>query len=185
MKTAVPTKPWYREPWPYLLAAGPLIVVIAGLYTWKLAAGTSDGLVAEDYYKQGLSAGQTVARSERAQLLGVTAHLLFRADRLTVRLNADAGFVAPPSLRVTLSHPTRAGLDQSFDLPQVGEDYVVERRLPDSGNWLVLVEDAGQTWRLLGNVLLPSTGAATIGRDPTPQPRLAPGEAGRQAADGA
>jgi hypothetical protein len=30
-------RPWYREPWPWILAAGPFIVVIAGIYTAWLA----------------------------------------------------------------------------------------------------------------------------------------------------
>jgi uncharacterized protein len=45
MKTA---PRWYREPWPWLLMAGPAIVVVAGLYTAYLAVTTNDALVAGD-----------------------------------------------------------------------------------------------------------------------------------------
>jgi len=51
MNTAV-ARPWYREPWPWILAAGPFIVVIAALYTAWLAVKSNDGLVTDDYYRK-------------------------------------------------------------------------------------------------------------------------------------
>ena len=41
-------KPWYREPWPWIVMSGPAIVVVAGIYTAFLAFSTSDTLVAKD-----------------------------------------------------------------------------------------------------------------------------------------
>jgi len=35
--------------------AGPAAVIVAGFFTMALAFRTEDGLVAEDYYKQGLA----------------------------------------------------------------------------------------------------------------------------------
>lgn len=46
--------PWYREPWPWLIMAGPAAVIVAGVYTTILAFSSTDGLAADDYYKQGL-----------------------------------------------------------------------------------------------------------------------------------
>lgn len=59
------SSPWYREPWPWLLMAGPLIVIIAGLVTAWLAVTSSDGLVTDDYYKKGLAAGETWPKAIR------------------------------------------------------------------------------------------------------------------------
>ena len=58
--------PWYRQAWPWFLIAFPAIAVIAGAVTLWLAVSTSDGLVVDDYYKQGLAVQQTMARSQRA-----------------------------------------------------------------------------------------------------------------------
>ena len=33
-----PAKPWYKHPWPWLLMAGPAMVVAAGFDTYYLAA---------------------------------------------------------------------------------------------------------------------------------------------------
>lgn len=44
--------PWYREPWPWLLMAGPAVVVVAGFVTLWLAFNSDDGLVADDHHYQ-------------------------------------------------------------------------------------------------------------------------------------
>lgn len=164
MTTPNATKPWYREPWPWLLMLGPFVVVVAGIYTAWLAISTADGLVTDDYYKQGLAANKTIARSEKAKALGLAAGVRVTEDGLAIRLTArDTTFQAPDVLVVTLSHPTRAGLDQSQQFQRDGERYVGKLRLPASGHWLVLVEDEPKSWRLLGNVVLPATGETQIG----------------------
>lgn len=165
--THVVGKPWYREPWPWLLMLGPFVVIVAGVITTWLAIVTNDGLVSEDYYKQGLQVGKTLARSERAGSLGLEARIAVTAEALTVRLGAAApGFVPPPRLTVTVSHPTRAGLDQTRVLERSGDKYAASFRLPASGHWLVAIEDGvdgASSWRLLGNVVLPAAGEVVIG----------------------
>jgi hypothetical protein len=159
-----PIKPWFREPWPWILAAGPAIVVVAGITTAWIAIKSNDGLVTEDYYKKGLAVSQTLAQSERAIKVGLQAGVRVTSDTLTVRLAAaDTSFVLPPTLVVTVSHPTRAGLDQTRILARTGDLYGGEYRLPASGHWLVMMEDESKTWRLMGNVILPATGETLIG----------------------
>lgn len=167
MHTAV-VRPWYREPWPWILAAGPFIVVVAGIYTAWLAVKTNDGLVTDDYYRKGLAVNQTIARSEQAAKIGLVAGVRVTADTLSVRLRAsDKDFVLPPTLVATISHPTRAGLDQSRVLVRDGEVYSGEVRLPAAGHWLVLLEDERKIWRLMGNMVLPANGETLIGSSTT------------------
>ena len=174
MNTTV-ARPWYREPWPWILAAGPFIVVIAALYTAWLAVKSNDGLVTDDYYRKGLAANQTIARSEQATKMGLVAGVRIASDTLSVRLQASGdAFVMPPTLAVTISHPTRAGLDQSRVLVRNGDLYSGEVRLPAAGHWLVLLEDERKTWRLMGNVILPANGETLIGGPP---PKTAPAPA--------
>lgn len=162
-RTNLDGHPWYREPWPWLLMAGPAIVVVAGIYTAWLAISTSDGLVTDDYYKKGLAANQTIARSEMAERLGVSAGLRFSTDSVHITLQADSGrFAPPPTLTLSLSHPTRAGLDQSTLATRNGAAYEGAVRLPASGHWIVLLEDDAKTWRLLGNVVLPAAGEVRL-----------------------
>jgi uncharacterized protein len=158
-------KPWYREPWPWYLASGPLIVVVASLVTAWIAYSTSDGLVTDDYYKQGLAVDRTLARSKEAASLGLEVRARFTAEGVDLGLisAADSKFAAPKALNLTLSHPTRAGLDQTVTLTSANGRYTGKIRLPASGHWLVLVEDDAKTWRLMGNVVLPALGETVIG----------------------
>ena len=41
-----PIQPWYREPWPWILMAGPAVVVGAGIATTVIAVRTADPMVA-------------------------------------------------------------------------------------------------------------------------------------------
>ena len=155
---------WYREPWVWLLIALPLSAVIGGAYTAWLAVKTSDGLVTEDYYKQGLAVSETLSRNRHADELGISAGMRLTSDTVSLKLSSTSQEWKPPKqLLLTLSHPTRAGLDQSSVLQFAGERYVGSIRVPASGHWLVLVEDEAKTWRILSSVSLPSSGEILIG----------------------
>lgn len=159
--------PWYKEPWPWLLMAGPAVVVVAGIVTAWIAVTTSDGLVTEDYYKKGLAANQTIARSDTAARLGIAAALRFTADAVSITLDAEnAEFRAPEKLIISVSHPTRAGLDRNLVASRSGATYAGALRLPAAGHWIVLLEDEEKTWRLLGNVVLPAAGEVRISGKP-------------------
>ena len=161
---AVDKGPWYREPWPWLIMSGPFIVVVAGLITAWLAVTTSDGLVTEDYYKKGLSINQTIEQSASAARLGLVVTMRVDSDRINIMLKSDdPSFQSPPVLTVTVSHPTRAGLDQTRTMALIEGSYSAAFHLPAAGHWLVLVSDEAQSWRLMGNVILPSRGEIVIG----------------------
>lgn len=160
------SKPWYREPWPWFLMSGPIIVIIAALVSAWIAIRSSDGLVTEDYYKEGLVAGETLMRSKRAEELGISAGMRLTDDQVQIRLTSRQD-EKPAALHITLSHPTRAGIDQRSVLKPSGEFYVGKLNLPASGHWLVLVEDEQRTWRVMGSVMLPATGEVVIGTTDT------------------
>lgn len=144
--------------------AGPAMVIVASFVTLWLAISSNDGLVSEEYYKKGLAINQTLALSERARTLGLEAGLRLTLDSASVRLRAqDPAFTAPTRIRVTISHPTRAGLDQSQLLTLHEGRYGGPFRLPAAGHWLVLVEDEARSWRILGNVVLPAAGETLLG----------------------
>lgn len=153
-----PAQPWYREPWPWILMAGPATVVVAGFVTAWLALRSDDGLVLDDYYKQGLAINQTLGRSAAAARLGMKAELYLMDGRVRVLL-AAAGSGA---LTLRLAHPTRAGMDQSLQLTLV-EPGVYEGKLRPlrAGRWHVVLEQ--RDWRLAGDWRLPAAGTLTLG----------------------
>ena len=76
------SNPWYKERWPWLLMAGPAIVVVAGFITAWLAVVSDDGLVADDYYKQGLAVNQRLQRDHYASQLGLRADVMRSGDQI-------------------------------------------------------------------------------------------------------
>lgn len=156
-------RPWYREPWPWLIMSGPALVVIAGCYTLWLAVAGSDDLVADDYYKRGLAINQTLTRNRAAAAAHYGARLMLARDggRVRVMLSGDS---MPTAITLRLMHPTRAGLDRSATLEYAGSGGIYEGTLdvPVAGRWHVSLEDGQGAWRLVGEWTLPSDGPLVL-----------------------
>lgn len=138
------TRPWYREPWPWIVMAPPAAAVLAGIATIWIAVASADGLVAEDYYRQGLALNKVIAREERARRLGITASMQVSAGRIRVRLEG----AQPEALFVHLAHRTRAGFDQRLRLARVDGRYVAEMAPLAPGGWRAFIEDPQGRWRI-------------------------------------
>jgi hypothetical protein len=141
-------KPWYREPWPWFLMAGPAIVVVAAIGTAYLAVSSDDGVVADDYYKRGLVINRVLEREQRGEAMGLGASVAIDengAVRVDLR-GLDAALV-PETVTLRLVHATRAGMDRSAELRRSGgAAYVGRVDPPPAGRWLVTVET--EAWRL-------------------------------------
>lgn len=148
---AIVPEPWYRQRWPWLLMAGPAIVVVAGFVTLGLAIQSSDGLVADDYYKQGKTINMTLERDAVAQQRGYRAQMAMSTDgRLSLSFVAAAP--AASTLRLTLHHPTRAGFDRAVLLARAADGSFVAAMPPiDASRWSMTLEDESRTWRLTGD----------------------------------
>jgi hypothetical protein len=142
--------PWYRQLWPWLILSGPAAVLLAGAATIWIAFASADGLVAEDYYKQGLAINKVLAREEQARKLGIAASVTFDKESMTVELRGDA----PEALFVRLAHATRAEHDQRLRLAAVGQGrYQAELGPLAPGRWHIIVEDPRATWRTVDSRL--------------------------------
>jgi len=154
MNTSVPAQPWYRHRSPWLLMVGPALVVVAGVITAWLAIDTDDGLVVEDYYKEGKAINRVLKREHAAAERGLAASLRFEAAGHLLRVHLTAARAAdalPPVIEVLFSHPTRAGLDQVVRLQRSPDgDYVGSATPPAAGSWYVLVQDIAGDWRFGG-----------------------------------
>jgi hypothetical protein len=139
-------KPWYREPWPWILMSGPAAVIVASAITAWIAFTTSDGLVADDYYKRGLAVNAVIGREQAARRLGISAAIERAAGRIRVHLSG----VHPESLLLQLAHTTRAGNDLRLRLAPAGDD-VYEAALPilPPGRWRLILEDPQGKWRIV------------------------------------
>ncbi|HLE66908.1 MAG TPA: FixH family protein [Burkholderiales bacterium] len=144
--------PWYREPWPWILMAGPAAVIVAGAVTLWLAISTADGLVADDYYKRGLAINQDLKREQRAAQRGIEARVRLEPSLIRVELLG----ASPEALFVQLVHATRAGFDQRLRLARVAQGvYEAELRPLPPGHWRLILEDPRGEWRLTPTLTLP------------------------------
>jgi uncharacterized protein len=136
---------WYRQRWPWLLVAGPFLVVVASLASAWIAVKSDDGVVADDYYRQGLLINQKLARAAPAE----------HAPGATISVGADRGIrihlygvaQTPSHLQLTLARPGEHREDHRVSLAPVdGGEWV--GAMPDlvSGRWIVTLES--EMWRL-------------------------------------
>jgi len=143
-------KPWYREPWPWILMAGPAAVLVAGAVTTWIAFASADGLVADDYYKRGLAINQDLKRERLAAERGIAARVSVSAGRLRVDLTG----AAPEALFAQLAHATRAGYDQRLRLAQAAPGrYETELPPLPPGRWRLVLQDPRGEWRILKEAL--------------------------------
>lgn len=135
--------PWYRERWPWLLTAGPLAVVLGCLASAWMAASSDDGVVAQDYYKQGLLINRKL-RTAPVVEPAPDARLSVEEHRI-VRIRLGEGR-APARLLLTLTPVHDRVRARHVELARSGEDWV--GALPDvaPGRWLVALES--DAWRV-------------------------------------
>ena len=146
-----PAQPWYKERWPWILMAGPAIVVVAGIITLWLAVVSNDGLVSDDYYKEGLAVNQQIKRDQGALKLGLAANLMRSGDKLRLLLTAENQDVMalPQEVAVKFTHPTRAGEDQMVVMKSLGGGmFAGDLKAGIGGRWIVSLEDIKGDWRL-------------------------------------
>lgn len=62
------TQPWWQYGHVWLVLAGPIIVIIAGVITAYIAMSAPDPVLAQDYYRRGLEMNKTLAEEKAKQL---------------------------------------------------------------------------------------------------------------------
>jgi hypothetical protein len=163
MNSMTDLRPWYREPYVWLLISLPLSAVIAGFYTLYLAIVSDDGLVADDYYKRGKEINLVIKRDRAAAELGLSANTRFDFDlgKIAVDLNRQNSYQAPAQLSLRLLHATRAGYDQNLTLQRLpnGQYFGLYKSLVP-GRWYLQLET--EDWRLTGQLTMPGENAAAL-----------------------
>jgi hypothetical protein len=153
---------WYRHRWPWLLMAGPFLVVMASLASAWVAVRSDDGLVAEDYYRQGLLINQKLARMAPGAQQTPGAAISVGADR-GIRMHLYGVAQAPSHLQLTLARPGEHRDDLHVSLATVdGGEWVGTMPKLASGRWIVTLES--ETWRLPVTTVASPFSELTLGR---------------------
>jgi hypothetical protein len=157
------TQPWYKQFWPWFLIALPGSVVIASIITIIIAAHDPDGLVNDDYYKQGLLINRTLAKEQQTRKLALSIDLQGHNNQLRFKLYSHRQLLPQQNITVALSHPTRASRDQivtaSYDT--ASESYVIPLQV-NQGNWQLVIEPKQGDWRISQRIRLPVAERYTV-----------------------
>ena len=116
MTQTIAPRPWYREPWPWILIGLPLSVVIASAYTIYLANQSADSLVTDHYYKRGLAVGGDIHREHYAMRLHLQGNMGLEKGVLMLVLNQGADV---DTVRLRLRHPRDSQRDVDIDLHKI------------------------------------------------------------------
>jgi len=158
------TEPWYKQFWPWFLIALPLSVVIASIVTINIAIETDDGLVSDDYYKEGLAIHKDADSVAGAKALGIAGDVRYDADTGAVTLTLDEplqGAVTMLSLEVV--HPTRPEQDQTVQLAPLAEGRFAGRLEPlGPANWKLALRPPDRSWRVDGRLARPGSAEARL-----------------------
>lgn len=158
----VVTVPWYRQAWPWFLISLPAAAVLAGSATWYLAWRSNDGLVAQNYYKQGLEINRSIESQQLARQLGLSAVLQMPDGKIHLRLSAVREITLPPKLVLNIISPAREGFDKRVELLRNGDAYEAPLPVLTPGHWNLSLADEAGTWSILGTAILPLKGEMLI-----------------------
>lgn len=160
-------RPWYKEFWPWFLLGILGLSVIMGTTFLVVSITSFDGMVEDDYYKQGLAINQLLEQDQRAAAMQMQARL--RIDDLTGDVVVDLqGEARPNRLRLDLVFPTQGNRDQSVTLERLRDGhYTGQLTRALEHRWYIQLEPATAKpeWRLQGEIQLPRQAPFTLRAD--------------------
>jgi hypothetical protein len=146
--------PWYTYKLVWLVIAIPAASVFAGMFMIYLAVSTDDGLVIDDYYKNGMAINQSLARDKAATELGLSAQLTVEqaGDRVTLSFDKGALTDYPDQMTLHFQHATHAGHDQILALVRAPENQYIGylKQAIKAGVWHIMLST--DQWRLVERV---------------------------------
>lgn len=163
MASTAPKSVWYREPLVWMVILIPLTAVAMGVLILILAIRSDDGLVVDDYYRQGKQINRVLARDRAAAARALAGEIELDNTRgeLRVRLGVGERQAAPETVEIRLWHATRAGFDKVMVLA-LDTDGAYRAPLPElaPGRWNLQL--SAQDWRLVGSLSAPGERRAAV-----------------------
>ena len=156
------TKPWYKQLWPWILIAIPVVTAIKAVHTIVVMQQHSPDLVVDDYYKAGRAINMQLAKYREAALRNLDAHVLVAGNRAVVRFAENT--VLDGTVHLDFYHPTLAERDFALDAERSGELlYVATLPVTPSGKWQLVVSDASKDWKLRATLELLASNEIKLG----------------------
>lgn len=147
--------PWHKENYVWMIIFFPVLAIVGGIITTILAVQSDDGLVVDDYYKEGLEINRTLERDQLAINYQLEADIKINEslEEVVVTLEASSNFIYPENLSVTFLNSTRAGYDKEVAMILTEEKTYrgnLSKLMP--GKWYVHIQR--DDWRLIKTILV-------------------------------
>lgn len=146
---------WHKEHYVWMIIFFPLLAVVGGIITTILAVQSDDGLVVDDYYKEGLEINRTLERDQSAVDYQLQADIKLdeALEEVIIVLKANSNFIYPENLSVTFLNSTRAGLDKEVSMIKT-QDKTYQSNLSRlaPGKWYVHIQR--DDWRLIKTIVV-------------------------------
>lgn len=94
---------WYKEPWLLLIVGGPLLVVVASLFTGFIAFRGADQVVAKDYYRQGLMINTNLQRDANARAMQLDARLQLDLAKKQIVMRLQSAQAMPETVQLSIA----------------------------------------------------------------------------------
>lgn len=156
--TEEPIRPWYKEPWPWVLITIIVLPIIIMVIRLNIYSDYKVEMVVDDYYKKGKAINQEFDRERLAKDYGIAIFAQFKPDRLLLDINKNQK--APKELAsviVSFYHPTQVVKDINLMATMRG-DGLYTANLPENmkGKWQVTIEPYNKTWKVQKTIILPT-----------------------------
>jgi hypothetical protein len=141
-------RPWFKEPYVWMLIGIPLSSVIVGTFLITLSVQNKDTLVRDNYYKDGLAYNQELQWDKKAKEFDIRLELKITGNELQLAL-LNSRQNPPSTLKVTLGHPTMPDQDRESHVQLMKEKtFLGFIETMNDGRYYLLVESAEQQWRI-------------------------------------
>ena len=153
------SKAWYKQFWPWFLITLPGIAVVASIITIIIASTNSDGVVVDNYYKEGLAINQKLDQVDNARAMNLQAFASVNKSVLVVTFAEQSKAFNDTLLLMKFIHPTRAELDFEVILSKTEhKQFQAELDKNIQGTWRIHLspvigvglKDKTTDWRLAG-----------------------------------
>lgn len=182
-QSAVDLSPWYKQFWPWVLIALPLISVVAGLSTLYIAVVNQDDLVIEKWRKDGkaihsvntgLRAASDFGLSGTVKIDDITGEIfLTLLTQLAQDISAErVNFHYPEALLLKIVHPTLAARDQYLSLSNTtAHAYRGQLDQLINGSRSLYLSDVEESWQIKFKMNFPDQQALNFSARPTASSR--------------
>ena len=156
-------KPWYKEPWPFILISITGLGVVAGSTLAFIGLTNPPEIVSGDYAQFARGLVDTNVRTARARELGLSGSMSLSDLELSLNLAAANPADLPERLLVQLQHPAYSEFDATVMLERSADGrYVGQLGEPPHERAHVIVTDLEQSWWLSGRMGSMGTGVVDL-----------------------